>query len=196
LYLHIHVDATPVGGQGGSAKTPICSSTECCSDRHPSSSPVAIEGNCNQNGSPTPQGGGTVIPTLGPAGVASLQHPGHNRALQQSCPDILAQIALTEVLRSRTLQPKEKCRWFHSYCAQPAGWLIKYCMEGNGWSSQRNRMEGVPQWAELVHRLEIARAAYLNNEPLPEFEEEVSLCLYCTALFKKKKKKERERSDP
>jgi hypothetical protein len=79
--------------------------------------------------------------------------------------------ALTEVIRSRSLNAKDKVKQLGVMCLRPEGSLLRSCLDGNGWSSKRNRTEGYPSWPEAVHRLTLALHALANNEPVQVAEQ-------------------------
>lgn len=88
--------------------------------------------------------------------------------------------ALTEVIRSRSLNAKDKVKQLGVMCLRPEGSLLRSCLDGNGWSSKRNRTEGYPSWPEAVHRLTLALHALANNEPVQVAEQTPGM-VYVTA---------------
>ena len=74
--------------------------------------------------------------------------------------------ALTEVIRSRSLNARDKVKQLEVMCLRPDGSLLRRCLDGNGWSTKRNRREGYPSWPEAIHRLTLALHALANDEPV------------------------------
>jgi hypothetical protein len=120
---------------------------------------------------------GLVRPTMG-----TTRHPEQEQqvvglnfdSLPPSPEQDVCMRALTEVIRSRSLNARDKVRQLEVLCLQPEGSLLRRCLDGNGWNSKRNRREGYPSWPEAVHRLTIVLNALANKEPVPtHFEEQV-----------------------
>jgi len=120
---------------------------------------------------------GLVRPTMG-----TTRHPEQEQqvvglnsdSLPPSPEQDVCMRALTEVIRSRSLNARDKVRQLEVLCLQPEGSLLRRCLNGNGWNSKRNRREGYPSWPEAVHRLTIVLNALANKEPVPtHFEEQV-----------------------
>jgi len=120
---------------------------------------------------------GLVRPTMGTTRhpEQELQVVGLNSdTLPPSPEQDVCMRALTEVIRSRSLNARDKVRQLEVLCLQPEGSLLRRCLDGNGWNSKRNRREGYPSWPEAVHRLTIVLNALANKEPVPtHFEEQV-----------------------
>ena len=120
---------------------------------------------------------GLVRPTMG-----TTRHPEQEQqvvglnsdSLPPSPEQDVCMRALTEVIRSRSLNARDKVRQLEVLCLQPEGSLLRRCLNGNGWNSKRNRREGYPSWPEAVHRLTIVLNALAIKEPVPtHFEEQV-----------------------
>lgn len=110
-------------------------------------------------------GGSKVVPTPGSR--------AQRLPVALSAGQTMGMEALNQVIRSITLNSRDKLKRLQVMCSCAEGWLVRHCLVDNGWNQKRNRIEGLPCWAEAVHRLTISLSAIAAGKKLPkslEFE--------------------------